>query len=1034
MWEKLIRWSLYNKLVTLVFAAMVTAYGVYQMRQMTVDVLPDVTAPTVTILTEAHAMAPEEVEKQVTIPIENALQGVPGIRRLRSYSGIGISMISAEFQWDQEGNQARLAVSERLQSIAGLLPAGVESPFIAPMTSVMGEIMYLGVTWDEGIDPAVARDVADWDIRRPLQGIPGVAQVMVVGGDLTQYEIILIPDKMRNYDVTLDRVLSALEGVSENAPGGFLVSGYAEYLIRAQGRLDRLEDLKQVAVSLNEGVPVLLGQIADVRKGTVEKRGLGAIDGRPAVVLGVQKQPQADTLDLTKRIEATLESLATAMPEGVHLYRKGFRQSHFIEVAISSVLKHMTESAVLVLVILAFFLANVRATLISLIALPLSVIGGLLMLHLLGQSVNTMTLGGIALSIGALVDDAVIDVENVFRRLRERAARPREERPPILETVLQSSLEIRTTIVYATAVITVVFVPVFFMGGLEGRLLRPLGLAYVVTLLASLLVATTVTPVLCWLLLGRETSAVGRRDSLVVRGLKAVYLPVLRGMLRFRWVVLAVALAATVGAAVLFLGFGRSFLPQFNEGSFTIAAAAVPGTSMEQTDLLVRRLEEQLLKLNYISSVIRRTGRADRDEHGQDVQFSEMEVTVDGSVPRLEALMGIRAAAGQVDGLSIMVGQPISHRVDHMMSGVKTSIAIKIFGEDLMLLRTTAAALEEAIHTIPGLADLSIEPQAEVPQVRIRPKLALLGMTGLSPGRLAETLETVLVGKSLGFWWDGDRIRDLVVRFSPEFRRGVQELEETPIFGDDGRVVRLHEVATVERGLGPNGINREDGRRRIVVMANTEGRDVRSIVEDIQRAVEAHVDVPDGYRIVYGGEYESQQRATEAVGVAAILALVAMVFLVWMAFGSMRDAFVVLLNLPLALIGGVATVYATGGVLTIASLVGFITLFGVAARNGIMLVSHYNHLQREENADLREAVLRGSLDRLAPILMTALSSALALVPIALAYGEPGNEIQSPMAQVILGGLLSSTALNLVVVPAAYFAFARGRTEDGNPAM
>jgi CzcA family heavy metal efflux pump len=1026
MWERLIRWSLDNRVIILGMAALVTAYGAWQASEMTVDVLPDVTAPTVTVLTEAHSMAPEEVEKQVTMPLENALQGVPGIRRLRSFSAIGMSIVWVEFQWDQDSKQARLAVSERLQSVTGQLPPGVAPPFIAPMTSVMGEIMFLGVTWDDGIAPSVARDVAEWDLRRPLLGIPGIAQIMVIGGDLTQYEILLRPTDMQKHGVTLDQVLKAMEGMSANAPGGFLVSGYNEYLIRAQGRLDRTEELAVVAVKLEHGIPVLLGQIATIHKGMADKRGAAAIDGKPAVVLAVQKHAQADTLVLTEKIEAALDDLAEAVPAGVHLYRKGFRQSNFIEVAISSVSTHILESGLLVLLILALFLANVRATVISLVALPVSLICGLLALRLLGQSVNTMTLGGIALSIGALVDDAVIDVENVFRRLRLRSALPAESRPSIGDTVLQASLEIRKSIVYATAVITVVFLPTFFLGGLEGRLLRPLGIAYVVTLLASLLVATTVTPVLCWLLLGKEKYLSKRRESPLVRGLKALYQPILRGVLRLPWGVVALALAATVGAAFIFMGFGRSFLPHFNEGSFTIAAATVPGASLQQSDALVGRLEKKLLELDYVTSVIRRTGRAERDEHAQDVQFSELEVTVSESAQRTVAIKGIREAASQVEGLSITVGQPISHRVEHMLSGVKTSIAIKIFGEDLLQLRMTAAAIKDAIQGVPGIADLAVEPQTDVPQVRIRPKLGPLSMTGLTPGRLAEMAETAFQGHPVGSWWDGDRIRELLVRFPPEHRRSVEDLEETLLSGDDGLFHRLGDLATVERSLGPNGIHREDGRRRIVVMANSEGRDARGIVEDIRAAVKAEVAVPDGYRVVYGGEYESQQRATEAVAIVALVAVAAMILLVWMAFGSFRDAIVVLLNLPLALIGGVITVKATGGILTIASMVGFITLFGIAARNGIMMISHYNHLLRHEGADIREAVLRGSAERLVPILMTALSAALALVPIALAYGEPGNEIQSPMAQVILGGLISSTLLNLVVVPAAYFALAKRR--------
>jgi CzcA family heavy metal efflux pump len=1024
MWERLIRWALQNRVAVLAGAILVAAYGIYETTRMPVDVLPDITAPTVTVITEAHGMAPQEVETLVSIPLETALNGTPGIRRLRSSSGIGLSIIWAEFDWTTQPYHARQVVAERIQMAQDSLPPEVSNPMLAPITSVMGEIMFIGLIADQGIDPKAVRDLAEWTVRRRLLSIPGIAQVMPIGGELKQYEIVLKPSAMRRAHIGHKQVMEALASSSQNAPGGFLVSGYHEYLIRGQGRAENLAGLGEITVGERGGAPILLRHISEILPGAAIARGTAAIDGKPAVVLAIQKQPAADTLELTREVDKVLKDLATTLPQGIELYSKGFRQAAFIEVAISNVTRHIVESALLVLLVLTLFLFNWRTTFISLVTLPLSILAALLALRWLGESINTMTLGGIAISIGALVDDAIIDVENVYRRLRQRASLEPEARASLLETIFSASAEIRKSIVYATAIIIVVFLPLFFFSGLEGRLLRPLGTAYVVALVSSLLVAVTLTPALCHLLLRNVPAPQSRREVPMIRLVRWLYSPFLKGATRFPGTVAILAILVSAYAAFVLLGFGRSFLPRFNEGSFTIAAATVPGASLGRSDKMVGRLEKSLGELDFITSTIRRTGRAERDEHAQDVQFSELEITVDGSLPRAEAAERIREAAQGIDGMSITVGQPISHRVEHMLSGVKTSIAIKVFGQDLTTLRTVAQSIRGAIADVPGVVDLAVEPQTDVPQVVVRPRHAALQRAGLTPGDLAEFVETAFLGHKVADWWEGERFYDLVVRYPRSQSESYQELSNTPISSVEGIYQPLSHVARVDRTVGPNLINRERASRRIVVMANTEGRDIRSVIDEIQSRIKEEVDVPDGYNILYGGEFESEAKASRTVLLLSGLAMVAMFVLMWMAFGSFSRSMLVMLSLPLSLIGGVVVVWWTGGVLTIASMVGFITLFGIAARNGIMLVSHYDHLRLHEGADLRSAVMRGSLERVVPILMTAMTSALALAPLAWAMEEPGNEIQAPMALVILGGLVSSTLLNLAVVPAAYVKIAR----------
>lgn len=1022
MWNLIISWSLRNRAFVLGAAVALLLYGSFVATRMPVDVLPDLNAPTVTVITEAHGMAPDEVEAAVTVPLEAALNGAPGLRRLRSASGVGISIVWAEFDWDTLAPVARQVVAERLQTASAGLPSDVEAPFMAPMSSIMGEIMFIGLVGDA--DPMVARDAAERQVRRRLLGLPGVAQVTPIGGMLRQYEIILKPEVLRALRIGSRQVLQVLQGASENAPGGIYVSGHHEYLIRGIGRAATLADLGEVVVARVGDTPIRLAQVADVRVGPALLRGTAAIDARPAVVLAIQKQPGADTLALTAQIDAALDELGPSLPAGVEIYRQGFRQARFIEVALGNVGKHLIESVVLVVILLTLFLLNPRTTFISVIALPLSVLAGVVVLHWTGASINTMTLGGLAIAIGALVDDAIIDVENVYRRLRQRAALPESQRAPYLETIYEASAEIRGSIVYATGVIVVVFLPLFFLSGLEGRLMEPLGMAYVMSLGASLLVAVTVTPALCAVMLKNVSPHGEKGDTPVIRLLNALYTPSLGWALRWPRTVLLVSAAGVVASIVLITSFGRGFLPRFNEGSFTLAAATVPGASLEVSDALAQRLDTALMKLDFVTSVVRRTGRAEGDEHAQDVQFSELEVTVNADIPVAEAAARLREAASGVPGLVVSVGQPIGHRIEHMLSGVKTALAIKIQGPDLDTLRRLGFQIRDAIADVPGLVDLAVEPQTDIPQLLVRPDFPALARLGLTPGELAEQAEIAFLGHPVGQWWHEGQPYDLVVRYPDRYRTDFEAIANTPLDGDGVRFATLGEVARLDRSLGPNLINRENAQRRLVIMANLEGGDARGVVEQVKARLAEKVERPEGYSILYSGEFESEARASRTIGLLSLAALAIILALLWMAFRSLRDAGLVALSLTLALIGGAVVVQATGGVLTVPSLLGFITLFGIAARNGIMLVGHYRHLMEAEGADLQEAVVRGSRERLVPILMTALATGLALVPIALALGEPGNEIQAPMALVILGGLGSSTFLCMITLPVLYRRFGR----------
>lgn len=1030
MFDAVIKASLGRPFLVVAAALALLVSGLFAAATMPVDVLPDLSAPSVTVVTEANGLAPEEVEKLVTVPLEHALNGSAGIRRIRSSSAIGISLVWVEFEWEVPLLVARQVVSEKLAATRSSLPAGVD-PRMAPASSIMGEILFVGLVAEGKVDGGELRDTAEWVVRRRLLGVPGVAQVVPIGGAIRQVQITLLPERLMQHGIGVSDLLRVLESMSESTPGGFYVAGHQEYLIRGVGRVTTLEALGRTAVGEHEGVPILLEDVATIAMGEAIRRGEAAIGGKHAVVLKVQKQPQANTIELTARVDKVLDDVARSLPPGVSLYRKGFRQADFIQVALHNVTDVLRDGAILVTIVLAMFLVSWRTTVISLLALPLSLLAGILVLRYSGASINTMTLGGFAIAIGELVDDAIIDVENVHRRLRENALQPREARRAAFDVIYDASREIRSSIVFATAIILLVFAPLFFLGGIEGRLLRPLGLAYVTSIAASLVVALTITPVLCLLLLGRTGAHAEPKEGRLARFLEGAYRPIVAATLRIPVAIAVASLALAVAAVVALASFGRSFLPEFNEGSLNIAAATAPGTSLATSDEVVGRLERFLVDHPAVISVIRSTGRAERDEHALDVNFSELEVGLDLSKGGREKIMeDIRAHAAATPGLAVAVGQPISHRIEHIMSGVRASIALKIYGDDLDQLRALAKRAETAMKTVSGLVDLGVEQQTEIPQLAIRPKPTELATFGMTPGDLARFVETAFVGRQVSTYWQGERVYDVVAKLPDAYRADLGLLSGTPLDVRGRRFAELGGVAVIDKTLGPNLINRENVQRRIIVTANVAGRDLRGAATDVLAAVRREVKLPAGYHVELGGEFESEASAARTILGLSVASIVGMAMLLFLAFRSARDAALVMLNLPLALVGGTIAVRLGGGVLTIASLVGFITLFGIATRNGIMMVTHYRHLLAVERLPMSEAVLRGSVDRLVPILMTALTAALALIPIVIAAGEPGNEIQAPMSAVILGGLISSTVLNLLVIPPLFARF--GGTRPAEP--
>jgi CzcA family heavy metal efflux pump len=1024
MMNTLIRWSLENRAIVLALAVAVLVGGTLVTRRMPVDVFPDLTAPSVTVITEAHGLAPQEVETLVTFPIETAINGASGVRRVRSSSATGISVVWVEFAWGTDIYQARQVVNEKLQLARAVLPPEVEQPILAPISSIMGEILFIALT-SETHSPMELRSTADWVIRPRLLSVPGVSQVVPIGGDTKQYQVLIAPEQLAASGVSLTTVIEAVNKTNQNTSAGFYLAGGQEYLIHGIGRVRTLDDIANTVVTVHEGRPLLLRRVADVRIGPALKRGEGAALGKPAVIMSIQKQPGANTLALTRQLDEALASIQQTLPAGMVINTQLFRQADFIQVSIDNLVGALRDGAIVVVIILLVFLMNLRATLISLLAVPLSLLVAVLSLWAFGATINTMTLGGMAIAIGALVDDAIIDVENVFRRLRENAMRPPAERVHPLTVTLKASLEIRPSITFATLVILLVFVPLFFLSGVEGRLLAPLGLAYMVALFASLVVAVSVTPVLCFLLLPHSKGVTAGKESVVVHATKRVYHTLLDRVLRRPGAVITIAVVLLVGTLAGVPFMGRAFLPEFNEGTLTINTVTLPGTSLVESDRLGRMVDAVLLSFPEVQATARRTGRAELDEHAQGVEASEIEVGLAMQERSKEAfLQELRRALTAVPGMNITIGQPISHRIDHMLSGTRANVAVKIFGEDLQRLRTLAQEVRGVIAQIPGVVDLSVEQQTDIPILQLRFNRDRIARIGLRVQDVAEAVEVAFWGKTVSRVLEGQRSFDLLVRYADESRQDIETIRSTLIDTPLGGKVPLSSLAEVATDLGPNTINRENVQRRIVVSCNVAGRDLQGVVRDVQRHVAATVQLPQGYYVVYGGQFESAEEASRTIGWLSVLVFAGIILLLTTALRSLRDALIILVNLPLALIGGVVGVFVSGGVLSVASLIGFITLFGIATRNGIMLVAHIRHLMEEEGESFRQAVERGALERLSPILMTALCAGLALLPLAVRGGEPGSEILTPMAIVILCGLLSATALNMLVVPALYLKFGR----------
>ena len=1019
MIKNVVTWSIRNRFLVAAAAGLLLVSGAITALQMPVDVFPDLTAPTVTILTEAHGMAPEEVETLVTFPIETSVNGSTGVRRVRSSTAQGISIVWVEFDWGTDIFQARQIVNEKLQLVSQSLPTGVAPPTLAPISSIMGEIQLIAVTGDESVSLMDVRSFADWFVRPRLLALPGVSQVIPLGGEVRQYQVLVDPTRLSAYDVTLDEVLRAARGSNINASGGVFMDRGQEYLIRGTGRVQELDDIAQTAVAVRGGTPVLIGDVAQTRIGPAVQLGRGSVNAAPAVILSVHKQPDTNTLELTDRIDGTLSEIEETLPSGLQINRGVFRQASFIESAVNNVLEALRDGAILVVLILFLFLWSARTTFISALAIPLSLVAAIFALRLFGITINTMTLGGMAIAIGALVDDAVIDVENVLRRLRENRASPPSNRKPSHKVILSASMEIRASIVTATFIVGVVFVPLFFLSGIEGRMLRPLGFAYIVSIMASLIVALTVTPALATLLLPNSPEVAHGRDSWVVRNLKAAYARTLELVLDRPAPVLLGTAGLIIAALMMVPYMGREFLPEFREGTLVVSAITLPGTSLDESDALGRRIEGILLSHPDVEETARRTGRAELDEHAQGANSAEIDVRLNRTGYDYDTVLAeLREAVAAVPGTEITIGQPIRHRIDHMLSGTRASIAINIFGSDLLVLRRIARQVESVVTAVPGTVDVAMEPQADVPQVRVlmdRPAMARYGMT---PAHLADAIDVTFAGETVSQVLQEQRSVDLVVRFAEPYRGSIEKTGNALINTPSGAQVPLSSLATIRRDMGPNLISRENVQRKIVVQSNVAGRDVGSVVEDIRELIIEQVTLPENYYLEYGGQFESAEVASRTIGGLSLLAVVLIFLLLFMEFQSVRQALLVMVNLPLALVGGVFAVMLTGGVLNLATMVGFITLFGIAVRNGILLVTHYNHLI-DEGQLVRQAVWTGSLERLNPISMTALTAGLALLPLALAGSEAGNEIQSPLAVVVLGGLLTALALNMVVVPVLY---------------
>ena len=1022
--KTILQWALQNRMLVVAFAALLLVWGGYVAVNLPVDVFPDLNKPTITIITEAGGLAPEEVETQVSYPIETVMNGVPGVTRVRSQSGIGLSIVYVEFDWGTDIYRNRQLVSEKLSEAREQLPPDT-SPFLAPISSIMGEIMLISVTSKDGkTSPLDVRTLAEWTVRPRLLTIAGISQVIPIGGGVKQYQALVSPEKLKQYGVTIEEVATALEKSNVNSTGGFVDAQSQEYLVRNLGRFYTLDELKQTVVAYRNNTPIRLGDVANVEFGAKIKRGDAGTNAQPAVILSVQKQPSGDTLPLTEEVDKAVKELQTTLPPDIEINTHLFRQANFIVSAIDNVKEALRDGAILVTIVLFLFLLNFRTTFITLTAIPLSFVVTFLIFKAFGVGINTMTLGGLAVAIGELVDDAIVGVENVYRRLREN--KHSQDPKSALTVVFEASMEIRSSIIYATIIVALVFLPLFMLSGVEGRLLAPLGLAYITSLIASLIVSLTVTPVLSYYLLPQMKKMQEEKDGFFVRWLKKWDERLLHSTLRHPYKVIT-------GAVILFLFtiatlpfLGTAFLPDFNEGTLTINILAQPGTSLAESNRIGQVAEKLLAEVPEVISTGRRTGRAELDEHAEGVHYTEIDVDLKKSDrSRTEILADIRDKLSVVPGVSVNVGQPISHRLDHLQSGVRAQIAVKLFGDDLATLRSKAEEIRNVMQTVEGATDVQIEKQVLIPQIRFNVDRERAAQYGLKPGEITETLETALNGKKVSEAIEGARRYDVVVRFDDASRNNLDALRNATVDTPNGIQIPVSAVADIENLPGPNQILRENTKRRIVVSANTSGRDLGSVVTDMQQRIGSQVNMPPGYFVEFGGQFQASQEATRTLSVLSVFSLIAIFFLLIKALGDWRTALQVMINIPLALIGAIVALLLTGGVFSIATLVGFISLVGITSRNGIMMLSHYLHLMREEGEDFtEEMIIRGSLERLVPVMMTALTAGLSLLPLVIAADAPGKEILHPLAVVVLGGILTSTLLDQIVTPAVFYKFGK----------
>ena len=1023
MLDKIIRFSLQNRLFILMAAVLLMAGGIYTTYHMDVDVFPDLNAPTVVVMTEATGMAAEEVEKLVTFPVESAVNGATDVRRVRSSSTTGFSVVWVEFDWGTDIYKDRQIVSEKLAEVSESLPPTCGKPTLGPQSSILGEVFIIGLTSDK-TSMQDLRTIADWTIRPRLLSLGGVAQVTVLGGDIKEYQILLSPEKMRHYGITLQEVMNAAQDMNRSSAGGVIYEYGNEYIIRGVLSTNDADAIGRAVVKMDGDAPITLASIAEIKAGAkAPKLGLASHRGKPAVLMTVTKQPNASTIELTAKLDKAVEDLKTQIPADINVATDIFRQQKFIDSSIDNIKKSLYEGALFVIIVLFFFLMNVRTTLISLVTIPLSLVVSILTLKFMGLTINTMSIGGMAIAIGSLVDDAIVDVENVFKHLRQNRKLPESERKSVIEVVFNASREVRLPILNSTFIIVVSFVPLFFLTGMEGRMLRPLGIAFITALFASTLVALTLTPVLCSYLLGGDKSDKAGKDPAVVRWLQKVYNVALEWVISHKKTTLGAVLALFAVALGIFFSLGSSFLPAFNEGSFTINVSTLPGVSLEESDNVGRRAEELLLTVPEIKTVARKTGRAELDEHALGVNVSEIEAPFElGKRSKKEVVAEVRAKLNTLPGVNVEIGQPISHRIDAMLSGTRANIAIKLFGTDLDKMFLLGNQIKATIEGIPGIADLNVEQQIERPQLQIVPNREMLAKYGITPSEFNDMVEVYLAGKVVSQVYEGNKVFDLTLKAADDSRNSIEEIRNISVDAVGGKIP-FGQIAQIRSAAGPNTINRENVARKIVISANVSDGDLQGAVTKIQKAIRDNIELPEGYHVEYGGQFESAQSASRTLLFTSLMAIIVIFLLLYGQFKDVRQASAVLLNLPLALIGGIFAIFFADKIISIPAIIGFISLFGIATRNGMLLIDRYNEL-RSEGLSLHDAVIKGSLDRLNPILMTALTSALALVPLALGGELPGNEIQSPMAKVLLGGLLTSTMLNGFIIPVVYILISR----------